>query len=175
MNISQAYSLLFLIINLLSIITILLLLNSKYLPLAAVASGVYLTFCIWKYKNSLKRLKKISFWISFIIITFAAAFLVERLLTWSFLQRCRQIIGLKMNARAIILVIGFASISVELKTAVIKSVLYNKGFASLYQSLNLAFSALPFFLSNLSRNRKEQKQIRLAVCNGSGRNPSEHI
>lgn len=165
-NISQTYSLLFLIINLLSIITILLLLNSKYLPLAAVASGVYLTFCIWKYKNSLKRLKKISFWISFIIITFAAAFLWNGFSHGAFFSVDGLLIGLKMNARAIILVIGFASISVELKNPVIKSVLYNKGFASLYQSLNLAFSALPFFLSNLSRNPKDKNRSALRSVMG---------
>lgn len=69
------------------------------------------------------------------------------------------IIGLKMNARAIIIVIGFASISVELKNPIIKSVLYHRGFASLYQSLNLAFSALPYFLSNISIQGKKNKSI----------------
>jgi iron complex transport system ATP-binding protein len=64
-----------------------------------------------------------------------------------------------MNARAIILVIGFSSISVELKNPVIKSVLYHKGFASLYQSLSLAFSALPFFISNLSKPGNNKKSI----------------
>jgi nucleoside-triphosphatase THEP1 len=59
-------------------------------------------------------------------------------------------IGLKMNARAIIIIIGFAAISVELKNPLIKSLLYHRGFASLYQSMNLAFSALPFIISNLS-------------------------
>ena len=69
------------------------------------------------------------------------------------------IVGLKMNARAIIIVIGFASISVELKNPVIKSVLYHRGFADLYQSLNLAFSALPFFISNISSKSKSRKGI----------------
>ena len=64
-----------------------------------------------------------------------------------------------MNARAIIIVIGFSSISVELKNPVIKSVLYHRGFENLYQSLNLAFSALPFFLSNLSKPGKNKNAI----------------
>jgi len=59
-------------------------------------------------------------------------------------------VGLKMNARAIIIIIGFAALSVELKNPLIKSLLYHRGFASLYQSMNLAFSALPFIISNLS-------------------------
>jgi nucleoside-triphosphatase THEP1 len=69
------------------------------------------------------------------------------------------IVGLKMNARAIIMVLGFASISVELKNPLIKSILYHRGFANLYQSLSLAFSALPFFLSNLSKSGIKNKSI----------------
>jgi len=69
------------------------------------------------------------------------------------------IAGLKMNARAIIIVIGFASISVELRNPVIKSVLYHRGFANLYQSLNLAFSALPYFISNISSKSKGRKAL----------------
>ena len=65
--------------------------------------------------------------------------------------------GLKINARAVILIIGFAAISVELKNPLIKSLLYNKGFSSLYQSLNLAFSALPVLVSNISLNRDKAK------------------
>ncbi len=160
-NTNQTYSVFFLILNLLSIIAVLLLFNSRFLPAAAITSVVYLGFCILKYKNSLKRLKKISFWLSFIIITFAAAFLWNGFSQGVFFSTEGLLIGLKMNARAIILIIGFASISVELKNPVIKSVLYNKGFASLYQSVSLAFSALPFFLSNLSRNAKEKNKYAL--------------
>lgn len=156
-NFSQSYSIFFLLVNLFSIVIILLLLNSRFLPAAAIISVAYIGFCIWKYKNSLKRLKKISFWISFIVITFAAAFLWNGFSHGAFFSKDGLIVGLTMNARAIVLVIGFASISVELKNPVIKSLLYNRGFASLYQSLNLAFSALPYFLSNLSLKAKEKR------------------
>jgi nucleoside-triphosphatase THEP1 len=147
----QSYSLIFLLINLFSIAAILFLINTTYIIAAIVFFIIYIGFCILKYKNSLKRLKKISFWISFMIITFAAAFLWNGFSHGVFFNMDGLIIGLKMNARAIIIVIGFASLSVELKNPVIKSVLYHRGFASLYQSLNLAFSALPFLLSNLSK------------------------
>jgi len=147
----QSYSLIFLLINLFSIAAILFLINTTYIIDAIVFFIIYIGFCILKYKNSLKRLKKISFWISFMIITFAAAFLWNGFSHGVFFNMDGLIIGLKMNARAIIIVIGFASLSVELKNPVIKSVLYHRGFASLYQSLNLAFSALPFLLSNLSK------------------------
>jgi nucleoside-triphosphatase THEP1 len=155
----QEYSLSFLIINLISITGILFLINLNFVITSIISSIVYISFCTIKYKNSLKRLKKITFWISFIVITFATAFLWNGFSHGAFFSIDGLIIGLKMNARAIIIVIGFASISVELKNPIIKTILYNKGFASLYQSLNLAFSALPFFLSNISVNSKKKKGI----------------
>jgi nucleoside-triphosphatase THEP1 len=152
----QSYSLIFLLINLFSIAVILFLMNSDFVIATTITSLIYIVFCILKYKNSLKRLKKISFWISFIVITFAAAFLWNGFSHGAFFSPDGLIIGLKMNARAIILVIGFASISVELKNPLIKSVLYHRGFANLYQSLSLAFSALPFFITNLSKPEKKK-------------------
>jgi nucleoside-triphosphatase THEP1 len=157
--INQSYSLIFLLINLFSIGAILFLMNTPHFIAAIVSSITYMGFCILKYKNSLKRLKKISFWVSFMIITFAAAFLWNGFSHGAFFSMDGLIIGLKMNARAIIIVIGFASLSVELKNPVIKSLLYHRGFASLYQSLSLAFSALPFFLSNLSKSENKKKGI----------------
>jgi len=162
----QGYSLFYLILNLMSIAGILLLINLNYTIAAIVSSLVYISFCIIKYKNSLKRLKKITFWISFIVITFAAAFLWNGFSHGAFFSTDGLIIGLKMNSRAIIIVLGFASISVELKNPIIKTILYNRGFASLYQSLNLAFSALPFFLSNISVQSKKKEGISVKTIHG---------
>lgn len=147
----QPYSVLFLLINLLSLIVVLFLINTDLYIIATIFSISYVTFCIYNYKNSLKRLKKLSFWISFLIITFAASFLWNGFSNGAFFSLDGLLIGLKMNTRAIIMILGFAAISVELKNPVIKAVLYHRGFASLYQSLNLAFSALPFFIASLSK------------------------
>ena len=158
-TINQRYSLIYLLLNLFSIAVILFLMNLNLYIAASLSALIYIGFCLLKYKNALKRLKKISFWISFMIITFTAAFLWSGFSHGAFFSMEGLIIGLKMNARAVIIVIGFASISVELKNPVIKSVLYHRGFANLYQSLSLAFSALPFFLSSLSKSGKENDGI----------------
>ncbi len=146
----QNYSITFLVLNILAIVIILFLINYNF-SIAAIFIGLlYVAFCIFKYRNSLRRLRKISFWVSFIIITFAAAFLWNGFSQGAFFSINGLMVGLKMNARAIIIIIGFAALSVELKNPLIKSLLYHRGFASLYQSMNLAFSALPFIISNLS-------------------------
>jgi nucleoside-triphosphatase THEP1 len=155
----QNYSVLFLLINLLSIAGILFLMNLDFILATIITSIIYVGFCILNYKNSLKQLKKLSFWISFLIITFASAFLWNGFSGGAFFSMNGLIVGLKMNARAIIMVIGFASISVELRNPIIKSVLYHRGFSNLYQSLSLAFSALPFFLSDLSMPGIKNKSI----------------
>jgi len=147
----QRYSIIYLLLNIITLTAILFLINNN-LPVTAIICGLtYLGFCIYKYRNSLKRLRKISFWVSFIIITFAAAFLWNGFSQGAFFSINGLMVGLKMNARAIILIVGFAAISVELKNPIIKSMLYHRGLASLYQSMNLAFSALPFVISNLSK------------------------
>jgi len=155
----ESYSLIFFLVNLISVVTILFLMNSRFITAAVTAAVIYLIFCILKYKNSLKRLKKISFWLGFVVIAFASSFLWNGFSHGVFFSMDGLIVGLKMNARAIIIVIGFASISVELRNPVIKSVLYHRGFANLYQSLNLAFSALPYFISNISTKSKGTKVL----------------
>lgn len=153
---SQNYSIILLLVNLISIAGILLLINSDLLILTSVFSIVYLGFSISNYRNSLKRLKKISFWVIFLVITFAAAFLWSGFQEGAFFSVEGLLVGLKMNARAIIMMVGFASISVELRNPVIKSLLYNKGFESLYQAMNLAFSALPYLISNPSKTTSKK-------------------
>jgi len=146
----EKYSILFLLINILVIAAILLLLNSNMLIYAGPAAALYIAFCITYYKGSLRRLKKPGFWITFLLITFGAAFIWKWFSDGVFFTSEGLLAGLKMNARAVVMVIGFATISVELKNPVIKSVLYNRGFASLYQSLSLSFSALPYIISTIS-------------------------
>lgn len=159
----EKYSILFLLLNILAIAAILLLLNSNMLIYAGPAAALYITFCLTYYKGSLRRLKKPGFWITFLLITFGAAFIWKWFSDGVFFTTEGLLVGLKMNARAVVMVIGFATISVELKNPVIRSVLYTRGFASLYQSLNLSFSALPYIISAI--NSKE----------GSGRKTFHNI
>ncbi len=149
----QNYAWPLLLINIIILAVILFLINLNYTIPAFAVGLIYVSFCIIRYKNSLRRLKKVSFWLSFLIITFTAAFLWKGFSERVFFSTEGLIAGLKINARAVILIIGFAAISVELKNPLIKSLLYNRGFSSLYQSLNLAFSALPVLISNISLNR----------------------
>lgn len=145
----QKYSVYYLILNLCAIIISLYLINLDFTFISFLFPAVYIVFCIINYRSSLNRFKKISVWIQFAVITLVAAFVWNGLSEHNFFSVSGLIIGLKMIARAIVVIIGFATIGIELKNPLIKSVLYNKGFASLYQSLSLSFSALPGILEIL--------------------------
>jgi nucleoside-triphosphatase THEP1 len=147
------YSIILLFSHLFILILCLWMINSGqyfiYLPL----SVLYIITCFLWYKKSLRYFKKLSFWIYFIIITLVAAFLLEGYSSGNYFSIAGLIIGLKMNLRAFVIMVGFTAISTELKNPLIRSILYNRGFSSVYQSLNLAFSALPGIIAGMPKSK----------------------
>ena len=150
----RPYSLSLLGIHLLLIVSCLWLLNTGYFPLSLPLCFAYISACFFWYRNSLRHLKKPAFWIQFALITLVAAFLLEGYSTGNYFSREGLVIGLKMNLRAFVIMTGFSALSVELKNPLIRSLLYDRGLASLYQSLSLAFSALPDIISRLPSARE---------------------
>jgi nucleoside-triphosphatase THEP1 len=149
----RSYSILLLFGHLVILVLSLWLINAGRFYFFLPVSILYIAGCFFWYKKSLRYLKKISFWIQFVIITFLAAFLLEGYSSGNYFSTGGLVIGLKMNLRAFVIMVGFTAISAELKNPLIRSILYNRGFASLYQSLNLAFSALPGIISGLPKSR----------------------
>jgi nucleoside-triphosphatase THEP1 len=160
---SHGYSVFFLFLNIAALITSLLIINSDISILIWLIPSGYIIFCIVHYKSSLKRFKRVSLWLQFILIAAIAAFLWNGISGDGFFSMTGLIAGLKMIGRAVVVIIGFAAISIELKNPVIKSVLYGKGFANLYQSLNLSFSALGSIISSLPESHNLIKQARIII------------
>jgi nucleoside-triphosphatase THEP1 len=111
----------------------------------------YIIICFRRYNNSMRFFRKISFWIQFVVITLLAALLLEGYTTGDYFSANGLVIGLKMNLRAFIIMVGFSAVSTELKNPLIKSILYNRGMASLYQSLSLSFAALPSIIESFPK------------------------
>lgn len=57
-----------------------------------------------------------------------------------------------MNIRALIVIVGFAAFSVELRNPIIKLFLVNRGFRQLYLSISIAFEALPLMIANMDKS-----------------------
>ena len=139
--------------HLLILITILGLFNLDHFVAASVASILYIGFCIYKYPATMNRLKKISVWFQFILIIVASVFIWDIMKSGSPDGESGWLTGLKMIVRAIVLIIGFAAISVELKNPLVKTVLYKRGMSNLYRSLSLAFGVLPDLVDAHSRSK----------------------
>ncbi len=162
---NQKYSVYNLLLNIIAIIISLFIINLDFNYIYLLFPLSYLSFSIYHYKSSLIRFKKISIWIQFALITIIASFLWNGISGSNFFSAKGLIIGLQMISRAVIIIIGFATISIELKNPIIKSVLYKKGFANLYQSVNLAFSALPGIISSLPESKKIFKNAGMVFYN----------
>jgi nucleoside-triphosphatase THEP1 len=147
------YSMVLLFVHLAIMIFCLWAINATQYYIFLPFSLFYLISCFTWYKKSLRFLKKVSFWIQFIIITLVAAFLLEGYTSGNYFSFGGLIIGLKMNLRAFVIMVGFTAISTELKNPLIRSILYKRGFSSLYQSLSLAFSALPGIIAGMPNSR----------------------
>ncbi len=111
-----------------------------------------------RYPNNMRYLQKPVLWIQLgVIVLLSAVFKngFEHLFSIEGFA-----IGLTMSLRALLLLTCFAAISAELKNPVVKNLLYNKGFQNLYQSVELAFSALPGIMSEFYSRSQSIKAFR---------------
>jgi len=154
----RRYSLVLLVVHLAMIILCLWVMNTQPLYLSVPLCVLYAVSCFAWYRASSRFLKKKGFWIQFIAITLLASLLLEAYSSGQLFSANGLIIGLMMNLRALVLMAGFTAISYELRNPVVKVVLYQRGFSSLYQSLGLAFSALPDIVSAMPDARTVLKE-----------------
>ena len=104
---------------------------------------LYFGFIAYRYKKAFNHLKKPTFWILFFAISLLAGFLFSKDTTGDFFSWQGFFIGMKMNIRAALVVISFAAIGKELKSPLIKTILYKGGMQNFYRALSLAFGILP--------------------------------
>lgn len=113
--------------------------------------ATYVGYCIIHYRRSLRHLKRPMFWVQALLLTFLAVVFYNGIDSGHLFSREGLVAGLTMNLRAILIVVGFSAISVELRNPVVKAVLMRRGLAQLYLSLGLAFSALPVLVRQFDR------------------------
>lgn len=153
LNANQNFNLPLLILNLLSIPVGLLLLNlvNTYIGFAYIIS--FVIFALFKYRKSMRRLRKPIFWIQLIIIMMLAAVFGNNQESTGNTYNFNGILyGIEMCVRALFIVISFTAISVELRNPVIKQKL-NSSFAQhLYAALGIAFGVLPRVVKALPKS-----------------------
>ncbi len=152
---NQHRSIPLLIFHILAVIAGLLLINIEYQSVGYGFILLYLMVMGIRYRKALKRLRKPIFWSQLVIIVVLSA------LFWDFGKPDHQwfsetgfIIGFGMMIRAVFVMVAFSAISVELNNKHVQQFLTKMGLGKFYNSLGLAFSALPVMISLLPSSKE---------------------
>lgn len=115
----------------------------------AWASTIALIAVVWalRYKRALRQLSKPRFWLFFVVITMLASYLFSEVQGQDW--REGLLIGLQMNFRAIVVVLGFAVLGTELYNPVIRAYFLKTSFQQLPAALELGFESLPIMIANI--------------------------
>ena len=105
------------------------------------------TIWVFRYKRALRQLSKPKFWVYFVLITMLSAFVFTRVQSES-LQK-GLLIGLQMNFRAVLIIVGFSVLGTELYNTGIRNFFINTYFKQLPLALELSFENLPSMISNI--------------------------
>ncbi|MFP4447488.1 MAG: nucleoside-triphosphatase [Bacteroidales bacterium] len=145
------YSIFWLFLNLSLIITALMSLNSTPWFVWSVSVLAISTIWIIRYKRALRRLSKPGFWVAFVIITMVTAFVFNKMQSQSLLNGL--LIGLQMNFRAAIIILGFSVLGTELYNPKIREFFMKTSVKQLPLALELSFKSLPMMVANLPDSR----------------------
>jgi nucleoside-triphosphatase THEP1 len=148
-NLDFDYSILWLIMNVLFLTGVFLLLGKINFGLWAILVAVVATTWAVRYKRALRQLVKPSLWIFFVLITMITAFVFTRLQSDSLTFADALLIGVEMNLRAIILIMGFSVLGTELYHPAIREFLAKSYFKQLPPALELSLESLPSMISTV--------------------------
>lgn len=154
-NKDQSTSLALLVVHLLAIPIGLYLLNFHEIVLGISFIILYILIFGYLYRYSLRRLRKPVFWSQLILIVVLTALFWDtgdNNSGWFNIEGFY--IGIEMMIRALFIVVAFSAISVELKNEKARDLLMKVGFGKYYQSIGLAFSALPTMIALLPSSKE---------------------
>jgi len=143
------YSLWWLAFNFAGMISALLFMN--YTGIAWWFNVGIVLIVIWamRYKSALRPLMKPKFWIFFVAITMLSSFLFAKFQSDELSITDGLLVGLQMNFRAAIMIVGFSVVGKELSNPVIRNFFIRTSFRQLPLALEVAFETLPFVIANL--------------------------
>jgi nucleoside-triphosphatase THEP1 len=113
----------------------------------AIVISIATTWAL-RYKRALRQLIRPRLWIFFVAITMITAFVFTRLQTESKTLTDAFLIGIEMNLRAIILIMGFTVLGTELYNPKIRDYFSQSYFKELPLALELSLESLPAMIAN---------------------------
>jgi nucleoside-triphosphatase THEP1 len=105
---------------------------------------------IWalRYKRVLRQIARPRLWIFFVVITMITAFVFTRMQSNSTSISEAVLIGIEMNLRAIVLIMGFTVLGTELYNPKIREYFGKSYFKQLPMALELSVDSLPAMVAN---------------------------
>ncbi|MDF1550934.1 MAG: nucleoside-triphosphatase, partial [Bacteroidales bacterium] len=106
---------------------------------------------VWiiRYKRAMRQLVRPKFLISFILITVLAAIAITYLNGSKNALKEGLMIGVEMNVRAAIVILGFSVLGTELYNPKIRNYIGKSSFRNISAASELAFESLPFIIAHL--------------------------
>ncbi|MGB8359538.1 MAG: nucleoside-triphosphatase [Bacteroidales bacterium] len=100
-----------------------------------------------RYKRAMRQLARPGFWITFVIITMLSALAFTAFRPGSYNITEGILIGIQMNFRALIIIIGFSSLGTELYNPKIRQLFSRTHFRQLPLALELSAESLPSMIA----------------------------
>jgi nucleoside-triphosphatase THEP1 len=102
-----------------------------------------------RYQRALRQLSKPGFWITFVLITMLSALAFSALQPEKIDLSEAILIGIQMNFRAVIIIMGFSSLGTELYNPKIRSLFSRSRFRQLPLALELSAASLPSMIADM--------------------------
>jgi len=102
-----------------------------------------------RYKRAMRQLSKPGFWVTFVIITMLSALAFTAFQPGKHDLTAAVLIGIQMNFRAIIIIVGFSSLGTELYNPKVRSLFGRTRLRQLPVALELAASSLPTMIADM--------------------------
>lgn len=104
---------------------------------------------IWalRYHRALKKISNPKFWIVFLLLTMITVFVFSKLNPEGDYLINGILTGVEMNLRAVLMILGFSVLAVELYNPIIRDFFRKSTFRQLPIALELSFESLPVFVS----------------------------
>lgn len=139
------YSIFWLFLNILFIITAFLLLNFSSWIWWSLGIAAIVTVWVIRYKRALRQLSRPRFWVYFAVITMLTAFVITKIQSEDLMKGL--ITGIQMNFRAAIVILGFSVLGTELYNPKIREFFLRTSFKQLPLAMELSFESLPIMIA----------------------------
>ncbi|MFZ2286308.1 MAG: nucleoside-triphosphatase [Bacteroidales bacterium] len=118
-----------------------------YWWLITVIPGI--TILALRYKRAMRQLSKPGFWVTFVIITMLSALAFTAFQPGKHDLTAAVLIGIQMNFRAIVIIVGFSSLGTELYNPKVRSLFGRTRLRQLPVALELAAASLPSMIADM--------------------------